>query len=171
MCIRDRFEGGRTFTFTEAPDAGDKVDVFFYLGQRGVDVELIDIQETIRPGDQIRLHGHPSLGEETFPQDNDRVVKEILTSNLVETNIYSGPGIDEFNDRPLEWIKQKTDLSIQGTLVVKSRESIEPQIYPTAKIIADVETDTGTQQNGGIFVDDAEVFLSLIHISEPTRPY
>tara|TARA_B100000965_G_scaffold276008_1_gene233869 strand:+ start:2787 stop:17753 length:14967 start_codon:yes stop_codon:yes gene_type:complete len=157
--IAYQFEGGTTFTFTEPPDSGDKVDVFFYLGQRGVDVELVDIQETIRPGDQVRLHGHPSLGEETFPQDKDRVVKEILTSNLVETNIYSGPGIDEFNDRPLEWIKQKTDLSIQGSLVVKSRESIEPQIYPTAKIIADVETNTGTQQNGGIFVDDAEAFF------------
>jgi len=157
--IAYQFEGGTTFTFTEAPDSGDKVDVFFYLGQRGVDVELVDIQETVRPGDQVRLHGHPSLGAVTFPQDRDRVVKEILTSNLIETDIYSGKGIDEFNDRPLEWIKQKTDLSIQGTLVVKSRESIEPQIYPTAKIIADVKPETGTQQSGGIFVDDAEVFF------------
>ena len=33
-----QFEGGSTFTFNEPPDAGDKVDIFFYKGQEGVDV-------------------------------------------------------------------------------------------------------------------------------------
>ncbi len=155
-----QFEGGTTFTFTEAPDAGDKVDIFFYLGQRGIDVELIDIQETIKPGDDVRIYRHPALPN-TLSQDRERVVKEILSSDLIETDIYTGPGINEDDDKPLSWTKQKIDKIIAGELVTKSRESIEPCVYPTAKIISDVDATSGVGigLQDGIFVDDSEFFF------------
>ena len=46
--ISYQFQGGTTFTFTEAPLDSDKVDIFFFLGQLGVDIEIVDITETIK---------------------------------------------------------------------------------------------------------------------------
>ena len=37
------FEGGTTFEFDEAPRAEAKVDIFFYKGQDGVDVDVLQI--------------------------------------------------------------------------------------------------------------------------------
>jgi hypothetical protein len=55
--------------------------------------------------------------------------------------------------KPLNWTKQKIDKIIDGNIVSKSRDSLEPQIYPTAKIIRSLySTDTE------LFVDDAEFF-------------
>ena len=62
--------------------------------------------------------------------------------------------------RDSDWIKQKRDKFINGEIVSKARDSIEPQIYPTAKIIGDF-TNTTIGKDGidyGIFVDDAHVF-------------
>ena len=159
--IAYQFEGGATFTFTEAPDTGDKVDIFFYLGQRGIDVEIIDIQETIKPGDDIRLLRYVPGRED---QNRNRTVKEILSSDILETDIYTGPGIDSLDDfiwRPVDWEKQKVDKIIEGSLVSKDRESIEPCVYPTAKVISDVKIDSGIglDLQDGIFVDDAEIFF------------
>ncbi|MGA0097733.1 MAG: hypothetical protein ACO3H6_04085, partial [Bacilli bacterium] len=53
----------------------------------------------------------------------------------------------------MNWTKQKVDLNISGQLVYKSRDSIESQIYPTAKIIGGITT-TSTE----IFLDDANFF-------------
>ena len=40
----------------------------------------------------------------------------------------------------------------------KSREILEPQVYPTSKIIGDFTIASGIGTQIGIFVDDAEVF-------------
>ena len=161
-----QFEGGTTFTFTEAPMASDKVDVFFYKGEEGVDIEIVDVNETIKIGDDIQLIKHPDyLDPDVEPftetQETTRPVKAILGSDLVETTIYTGVGITEFYAKPLDWTKQKTDVWIKGDLISKSREQLEPQIYPTAKVIASVGSTTGETTNitDGIFVDDAESFF------------
>ena len=62
----------------------------------------------------------------TTSQQAERTLKELLGAKLVETDIYTGAGIDENNNKPFRWTKQKVDLVLG---------------------------------------------LSLIHISEPTRPY
>ena len=152
-----QFNGGTTFKFTEPPDASDNVDVFFYIGDRNVDVEIVDIQETLKVGDDVRVYKSP-LFKDSFTQDDERVIKSIQGSDIIETNVYTGVGINENDPKPLRWTKQKEDLSIKGELISKSRSSIEPQIYPTARVIGDVETNTGIGVNGGIFVDDAESF-------------
>jgi hypothetical protein len=33
-----RFSGGTSFEFTEPPKTSDKVDIFFYVGENGVDI-------------------------------------------------------------------------------------------------------------------------------------
>ena len=61
------FEGGTTFTFEEAPTGEtspgandhDKVDIFFYKGQDGVDVDIVDVQETIKIGDELKITKSP----------------------------------------------------------------------------------------------------------------
>ena len=156
-----QFEGGSTFTFNEAPDAGDKVDIFFYKGQEGVDVIIGDIQESVKVGDEFRVLKSEKLVGITTSQESDRVVKQILGADLVETDIYTGLGVDETNNKPVRWEKQKVDIVLNGEIVSKTRSSIEPQIYPTAKIIGDlsVTSGKGTGANDGIFVDDATSFL------------
>ncbi|AAX44489.1 baseplate wedge initiator [Prochlorococcus phage P-SSM2] len=153
-----QFEGGTTFTFTEAPSVEDKVDVFFYKGQDGIDVEIVNINETIKIGDDIRITRNPAFTD-TIDQENDRIIKDILGSDLVETTLYRGKGINETTFKPVDWTKQKEDKIIKGELISKAREIIEPQIYPTAKVIGDVSTSSGTGASGGIFVDDAESFF------------
>ena len=160
-----QFQGGTTFTFTEAPtgesspglDDHDKVNIFFYKGQEGVDVDVVDVSETLKRGDEIRILKHP-VGL-TTGQESERVIKDILGADLVETNIYTGIGVDEKNEKPIRWTKQKVDLVVNGEIIDKSRSSIEPQIYPTAKIIGDLSDTSGSTGTGGIFVDDAEVFF------------
>ena len=157
-----QFEGGSTFAFTEPPDPEDKVDIFFYKGQDGVDVLIGDIQESVKAGDKFRVLRNENLPAGiTTSQESNRTVKQILGADLVETDIYTGQGVDETNKKPVRWEKQKVDIILNGEVVNKTRSSIEPQIYPTAKIIGDlsVTSGKGTGINDGIFVDDATSFL------------
>ena len=159
------FEGGTTFTFQEAPTGEtspgandhDKVDIFFYKGKDGVDVDIVDIQETIKIGDELKISKSPA--GITTSQTGERVVKEILGADLVETNIYTGLGVDEVNEKPIRWTKQKVDLIVNGQVIDKSRPSLEPQIYPTAKIIGDLSIVSGTNSANSIFVDEVESFV------------
>ena len=64
------------------------------------------------------------------------------------------------NNKPVRWEKQKVDIILNGEVIDKTRSTIEPQIYPTSKIIGDLSTISGkgTGTNDGIFVDDATSF-------------
>jgi len=151
------FDGGTTFEFIEAPRPEAKVDIFFYKGEEGVDVDVADIQQTVKIGDELRLFRHP-VGL-TTSQQAERTLKELLGAKLVETDIYTGAGIDENNDKPIRWTKQKVDINLGGKKIDKSREILEPQVYPTSKIIGDLTNSSGDGNTNGIFVDDAEVFF------------
>ena len=172
-----QFEGGSTFTFLEAPrgesqpglNDNDDVDIFFYKGTQGEDTIVEDIQPTVKIGDTLKIEKnslvagmpivHTSRERE---QTRARVVKDILNTDLVETDIYSGIGIVTTGGalRPITWTKQKRDLRINGTLIDKSRSILEPQVYATSKIIGDLSTTDGKGGPGdGIFVDNAESFF------------
>ncbi|GIS08939.1 MAG: hypothetical protein CM15mP113_0690 [Pseudomonadota bacterium] len=160
-----QFQGGTTFTFTEPPSGesgpglndNDKVDIFFYKGIDGIDVQLENVSETIKIGDDLRVFANQNLLGITTSQQNERIVKDILNTDILDTDIYTGLGIDEKNEKPVRWTKQKTDFIINGEVINKSRSILEPQIYPTSKIIGDLSTVSGkgTGNNAGIFVDDA----------------
>lgn len=152
------FTGGTSFTFSEPPNPEDNIAIFFYAGQSNLDSTLVNITETLKIGDQIKvLRSNLNSNSDdyfiSFEQKN-RYITDISTSDKLETSLYSGLGIDDKNYRPISWTKQKRDLIINNNLVSKSRDSLETQIYPTSKIIKNFsETDTE------LFVDDVSLFL------------
>ncbi len=164
-----QFEGGTTFTFTEPPSGesgpglkdNDKVDIFFYKGKQNQDVVIQIVPETVKVGDDLRVLKNDQLPGITTSQISNRVVKEILNTDLLDTDIYNDIGIDDKNKKPLKWEKQKVDLTIRGQLISKSRSILEPQVYPTSKIIGDlsITSGKGTGLQDGIFVDDALSFF------------
>jgi len=147
------FEGGSSFTFTNAPKIEDEIAIFFYRGTRNVDSSLVNINETIKPGDIVNLQKNNSIPSTV--NQNPRTIFNLTSSDKIETNLYSDQGIDSSNDhyRPLGWTKQKIDQRINGENVYKTRDSIESEVYPTAKVIGDFST-TDIE----IFVDDAQFF-------------
>ena len=147
-----QFDGGTSFVFTIAPRVDDNISIFFYKGTASEDtVAITDIKETIQRGDTVQVLKNNSISG-TVTQDK-RIVFDLSFSDKFETNLYSTQGIDEINDKPMSWIKQKIDRKINGENVFKSRDSIESLIFPTAKVIKNFST-IDTQ----IFVDNAEFF-------------
>ncbi len=145
-----QFDGGATFTFLEPPRAQDKVDVFFYVGQAGVDTLNVPVNETLKPGDDVRILKHPSLSD-TVDQEKERIIIELTGSDILETNTYVGIGITEDTYKPLEWTKQKRDYHIRGEIISKARESIESLVFPVAHVIQDFD-----HNDTSIFVDDIQ---------------
>jgi len=146
------FEGGTSFTFTDPPREEDNVSIFFYRGTRGVDSKEEEILETIKIGDDVQVLRNNLNLANTVDQEIRRI-DDIVGSDKVETNIYSGAGIDANNFKPLSWTKQKVDKIIKGDPVYKVRDSIEPLIYPTARVIKTINSG-----DSDIFVDDAKFF-------------
>jgi hypothetical protein len=146
------FNGGTSFSFTTPPRPEDQVSIFFYRGTRGVDsIFTLNTLTTFEVGDNIRLEKNDLL-QNTVGQDY-RTIYRIASSDTVETNLYTEQGIDVNNDRPITWTKQKVDKIIGGEYVSKTRDSIEPLVFPAAKVIKNF-TSTDTE----IFVDDSKFF-------------
>ena len=147
------FEGGSSFTFINPPKIEDKIAIFFYRGTRNVDSSLVSINETVKPGDIVQLQKNNSIPSTV--NQNDRTIFNLSSSDKLETNNYSGQGIDNSIDnfRPLGWTKQKVDQKINGELVYKTRDSIESEVYPTARIIGDFSSTILE-----IFVDNSQFF-------------
>ena len=157
------FEGGTTFEFTTAPDANDEIAVFFYKGTAAEDVTEINVVETIKDGDVVQLQANDDTSALTSQgtrllidlQQRKRTVSGITTTDTLETEIYAGVGInDSATNKPLTWIKQKEDKVVNGIVVSKARDSIEPLVFPTARIIGDI----GTGSTSKIYIDDANFF-------------
>ena len=145
------FNGGSSFAFSVAPDPDDIISIFFYRGTKGEDSSVVQINESIKVGDSIKLRHNNNISK-TIDQ-NIRDVSNLPTSDKIETSIYSGIGIDEVNRRPLTWIKQKVDKVINNEFIYKSRDSIESQVVPTAKIIYDLNSS-----DNSVYVDNARLF-------------
>ena len=165
--VNYQFEGGSTVLFDSAPDPEDKVDIFFYKGTEGVDVDIEDIQQVIEIGDEFRvLRNDQVTGVSTISetnslrsQTNDRVLKEVLGADILETDIYTGIGITENTQKPIRWEKQKVDIILNDVIIPKTRSVLEPQIYPTAKIIGNLTNTSGTSLSDPIFVDNVSSFF------------
>lgn len=147
-----QFDGGTSFIFTEPPKPEDDISIFFYIGSDNEDSFLINVQESIKIGDEIKLL---SSNETPFviPEQESRYIVDLRTSDKAETSLYTGKGIDDVNYRPSQWIKQKRELIINNDVVSTVRDSLEPQIYPTSKII---KSYNSTQSE--IFVDSIDLF-------------
>ena len=146
-----QFDGGTSFIFSAPPREEDNVSIFFYRGSSS-DSSLKDIFETIKLGDTVQVFSNNNILGITTTQE-ERLVTGISSSTNIKTNPYILQGIDEVNNKPLFWSKQKVDKIIDGDFVSKARDSIEPQIYPTSKVIKDLSTSDNV-----LFVDNAEFF-------------
>lgn len=153
------FNGGSTIEFLEAPNQGDKCVIIFYRGTSGVDTKFIDILETIKEGDIV------TINDDFGYQQDPRTVSDILTTDIIETNVYTGAGIDESQQRlrPIKWCKQLVDKVISGKVVGKSRKPYEPEIYPKTKIIKTLSNTDGTiwVQNVRTFFDSNNEYPDL----------
>jgi len=150
--INYQFDGGTTFTFTTAPTQNDEVAIYIYKGTNGDDSVInTDINKTLEEGDNVQLMKFNGIS--TSVQQDERTAIELTLKDRFETNLYTGDGVDADNFRPMHLYKQKVDKIIGSRVVPKTRDSIEPQIYPTAKVISDI-----TSSSTNIFVDNANFF-------------
>ncbi len=150
--INYQFEGGTTFVFTTPPSVEDDVAIYFYKGS-GADATInTGVDKTLEEGDNIQL-----IGINTTPDQNERTVVNLTSKDRFETNLYTSQGIDDSNFRPMHLYKQKVDRVINSRVVAKTRDSIAAQIFPTAKVIADVTTTSGIGANA-LYVDDVSLF-------------
>tara|TARA_B100000214_G_scaffold366038_1_gene334509 strand:- start:58 stop:2616 length:2559 start_codon:yes stop_codon:yes gene_type:complete len=150
------FNGGTRISFNEAPKAGSKFKMYLYTASTD-DFFAVDIDETIKPGDELKLQYFDSISE----QDN-RIVYELIASDTVETTTYGGVGISTDSDfkRPVMWRKQTKDSFIDGVSISKERNYLEPQILPTSGIIKSI-TPTDTK----IYIKDSWLFEKVDDIS------
>ena len=150
------FEGGSVIEFSEPPKEGDTVKVLFYKGSGDIDVVFRDVLETVKVGDELTLNSEPGFGQGIGLQQESRVVTGINTTDSVQTNPYSGPGIttDETLLRPVKWCKQTSDKIINGRIVGKDRIQYEPLINPSSYLINDIGVGSTT-----VYVDNIKPFF------------
>ena len=135
-----QFEGGSSLTFTEAPKEGDTSKIIFYRGSGNLDVIRRNILETVKVGDDVTISYDPSVGQTRFLQENERTVSEVVSTDVIKTSPYFGPGNveDPTLRRPAIWCRQTTDRVINEREIGKDRILYEPIIQPFAYIIQPV---------------------------------
>ena len=106
------------------------------------------------------------------PNQDNRLVSEFTQADTIRTNPYRGDGItDDFE--PVEVIRQKYDLFIDGEIIDKSRILLEPRINPTAKIISsfnNTETQFFIDSLGTLFNYENDTNPIVVRITpEPTN--
>jgi hypothetical protein len=154
---------GSILTFSEAPKGrqtdgsfdGDTCKILFYKGSGDTDVTFKDILETVKKGDTLQIGGDGDLCTDSIEEDV-RLVKEVVASDVVDTNAYTGVGIngDPNCKRSVTWCKQGVDKIINGQIVSKSREELEALINPTTFIIQSVGVGSTV-----IFVESVRTFF------------
>jgi len=133
------FKGGSYLTFKEPPKAGDTSKILFYRGTGSVDTSLVDVLETVKKGDEVRLH------DDNFEFDQGpRIVTAVNAADNATTNPYDSVGIntDETYERSITWSRQLVDKVIDGNEVTKDRPHYEPLIFPTSNLISPVSTSS-----------------------------
>jgi len=124
------FSGGSIITFKEAPKLGDKSHLIFYKGTSSIDVVDVNVLETVKVGDGIYLKD-----DDITLTQKERVISSIVSSDRVKTNLYNGVGINSTASRSITWCKQTDDKIIDGEKIGKSRDSYEPNIVQTTRLI------------------------------------
>jgi hypothetical protein len=140
------FPGGTKIFFTDAPKPGSKVKILFYEGST-IDVRTTIPYQTVKVGDQLKLEKNNNIIEQL-----NRTVVDLTTSDKVETTIYTDVGISTNPEfvRPVTWTKQTSDLIIDGNIISKNRDYLEPRINPTTRLIKNfVPGDTVLYTQGG----------------------
>jgi len=145
------FNGGSIITFSEAPKEGDISRILFYRGTGDLDTQTVDVLETVKIGDDVLI-----TDDSINLSQQDRVVTTIVSSDIINTNLYPGPGVtqDEELLRPLTWCRQTEDRVVNGSYVGKDRVIYEPYIQPTTNIIQNIGIGSTS-----IFVESVKAFF------------
>ena len=163
---------GSILTFASAPKGretdgsfdGDTCKILFYKGSGDVDVTFRDVLETVKKGDILTIQGDADLCANSLKQ-GDRLVNEIAASDVVNTNAYTGVGINGDPDckRTVTWTKQGVDKIINGQVISKSREELEALVNPTTFIIQSVGVGSTV-----IFVESVRTFFDASNEDQTT---
>jgi hypothetical protein len=145
------FDGGSVIVFSEPLKDGDKTKILFYRGTGDVDTIDVDILETVKVGDTLKIES-----DDQFLKEDQRLVLQVNSTDSVDTNTYGGPGITQNPNlsRPVKWCRQTEDRIINGEKVSKDRILYEPLIYPTTNIIQPVGISSNV-----IFVENVKTFF------------
>ena len=145
------FNGGSIITFPEPPKSESVSKIIFYKGNTDIDVEFVDILETVKVGDDLTLHSDNENLTET-----ERLVTQIKSSDTALTSLYNSVGIsvDTTLLRPVTLCRQTEDKIINGQRVGKDREIYEALIQPTTNIIQNVGVSSAE-----IFVESVKTFF------------
>jgi len=135
-----QFTGGSQITFSEAPQQGDTTKILFYRGTEGVDIVDVEIIKNIKKGDTLQLNHDVDKGQDKDLSQDPRTVSKVVTSDIVETNPYGGPGVSQDTTllRPVTWCRQTVDKIIDGEPVAKDRDNYEPNIFGVAYLLQPV---------------------------------
>ena len=138
------FTGGSILRFLDAPKGGivglttlgDTCKLFMYTGTQTIDVNEVEVLESVKIGDNVQLY---SDYDETLTEE-ERLVININAADSILTNNYAGQGVvgNELLERPISWYKQLEDKIIDGLYVGKDRVYYEPNINPSAYLIQSV---------------------------------
>ena len=141
-----KFKNGSIITFTEPIPTGSNVKIYFYKGYYG-DTVLNQNVSRLKIGDSIKLN-QDFISPPPFEQ-NSRIAKDIISSDVLMTNLYSDIGLSESSSqiRSINWTPQKTDLIIDGEYVSKSRIEQNSGITTFSKIDSRIGTFTGISTN------------------------
>jgi hypothetical protein len=140
------FNGGSAITFTEAIPKGSDVKVYLYKGYYN-DTYIASSISKIKEGDILQLaqniYGAPPV------EENERIIKEFISSDVLTTNVYSDVGLSDNSSqlRSITWTPQKADLILNGTYLSKSREEQNSGISTFIQIANYVGTFTGINTN------------------------
>jgi len=145
------FKGGSVITFVEPPKVGDTLTMMFYKGTGEIDTRDVDVLEPIKDGDLVQLNG--DLAQY---QEDSRLIEDIISTDVVATVIYPGPGISSDLEivRPVTICQQTEDLFIDDRIVTKDRIVYEPNIQPTTNLIKSIGISTTE-----IFVESVKTFF------------
>ena len=156
------FNGGSTIIFPEAPKSGDTISIMFYKGNGDVDVQSVDVLETVKAGDTLQITYDPALGQSVFLEEDPRIVYSVDATDVVSTNAYYGPGnVDNINlERPVIWCKQTEDRIIDGQRVAKDRPQYKANIFPTTNVIQTVGVGSTT-----IYIENIQPLFNQQHES------
>jgi hypothetical protein len=151
--IAYNYVGGRLI-FTEPPMSESKCNILYYQGSID-DTQLVVPLQTFKDGDEIKLES--SKFSKSITGQLERVIKRLISSNSLDTFPYNQIGISSNIARPISWTKQKNDRLINGSYISKSRSEQKSKIYPTSKLIWNVNPSDEV-----IYVDNAyPLFIEL----------
>ena len=143
---------GGLLRFTEPPELGDKCFIYFFKGSDS-SVKNTAVLNSIKIGDNVQILSYPEIRNAEDSEIERTVVGiETNTTNILNTNTYQNNGINDEKDylRPLSYVKQTSDLIIDGIEHPKDRKTLESRIKPFSYLISNVSS-ASTE----IFVDYA----------------